>query len=55
MDLHGCQDADGFGDCKPSHLEVHCSVHILCDVDLPKAKEFSENHLAEVVISKPHR
>ena len=26
-------------DWKISHLEVHCSGQILCEVDLPKAKE----------------
>ena len=29
-------------DCKISHLEVHCSGYILCEVNLPKAIEFSK-------------
>ena len=31
---------DLMDDCKISHLEVHCSGRILCEVDLSKAIEY---------------
>ena len=33
---------DLMDDCKISHLDVHCSGQILCEVDSPKAVDFSK-------------